>query len=85
LPLIRPDELLDLGFYAVVLRDVLAARHYRLGERHAPAYLGMTLEQLLERAHSQRDALGVIEAVDAEHELPLGQQPVQLACLRRDG
>ena len=53
-------------------------------QRDAPAHVGIALEQVLERLQAQRDALGVVEPVDAEHELAPRQQRVQLARLGLD-
>jgi hypothetical protein len=80
-PVDAAHERLDLGPHRLVLRDVLAAGHDDLDQRDLPAQPRMALEEVLERAQPECYALGVVEAVDAEHELALRQQAMELACL----
>ena len=62
------DESRHLGFDLAVLLDVGTALRRDLQQRHLPAPLGIVLEQPLERLHAIRNALRIVESIDAEHE-----------------
>ena len=63
------DERLDARAQLGVLGNLGARRHRDLDERDLAAPLGVPLEQPRERLEPLGDALGVVEAIDAEDQL----------------
>ena len=63
------DELVHARAQVLVLLDVLPTRDGDLDEDDFPDPLGMLVEENLERVHLLRDALDVVEAVDADDDL----------------
>jgi hypothetical protein len=72
-----PDEAVDLFTVLAVRLDLLSRGHGHLDQTDLATELGMALEHGLERQEPVRDALGVVEAVDAHEEL--GTLPPVLA------
>jgi hypothetical protein len=66
-PVDAADQLVDLPLELLVLRNLRPAGNRELQQDDLLAVLGVDLEQALEGAHALRDALGVVEAVDAQH------------------
>ena len=64
-----PDQLVDLAFELAVLDHLCAAGHGHLEQHHLFPVLRVELEQPLEGADALGDALGVVEAVGAQHDL----------------
>src|SRR5688572_14891566 len=69
------DELVDLPPQALVRRDAFARRHRHLDEAHAPTQVWVVAEEAIVREEPARNALRVVEAIDAE------QQPMLPAAL----
>src|SRR5204862_4867696 len=63
------DELLDLHLEIVVLRDIHAARHHDLDERHALAQIGIAIERVAKCLQTVRDAFRIVETIDPEYQL----------------
>ena len=64
--LICVTQRFDLVHQRLVALQVLAARRADLHHRHAPAPLGIPLEQPRKGLQAIGNALGVVEAIDAE-------------------
>ncbi len=79
------DQLFDLHAQIVVARDGLAARHHDLDQRDLVPEVRIAFERAAKCLQAVRDALRVIEAVDAEDELAIGQQLLQFVHPRGDG
>src|SRR5262249_20161142 len=72
------DELLDLAAHAHVLAHARPRRRRDLDERDLAPPRRVELEEARERAEALEDSLGVVEAVDAEDDLPPAQRAPQL-------
>ena len=84
-PVDPPDQPLDAVPHGAVGRDAGPARHARLHEDEAAVPFRIQGEEAVHREQPLRDALGVVEAVEADHDLLADEavllaQPHHLVC-----
>src|SRR5690606_905645 len=78
-----PGDALELVAQLAVAADRAARDRRHLQQGEAPGLVGVAAQELAERLELLRQALGIVEAVDADRELALAQAVAQAAVARR--